>query len=113
MILGETPTNPTLKVIDLKAVASVAKTRGVFFVVDNTFLTPYLQRPLDFGADLVLYSLTKYLNGHSDVLMGAITTANKELYDKIKNIQMCKSLTVFSVFKMGENFNILIDVADT
>jgi cystathionine gamma-lyase len=67
----ETPTNPTLKVIDIKAVAEIvhSKTKA-FVVVDNTFLSAYFQRPLDLGADIVMYSLTKYMNGHTDVIMG-------------------------------------------
>ncbi|XP_018571790.1 cystathionine gamma-lyase-like [Anoplophora glabripennis] len=83
----ETPTNPTLKVIDLKAASEITKKHNIILVVDNTFVTPYLQRPLDFGADLVLYSLTKYMNGHSDVVMGAIITSNKDLYEKLKFLQ--------------------------
>lgn len=85
MIWLETPTNPTLKVIDIAAVKNVAKTHeDIILVVDNTFLTPYLQRPLDFGADIVVYSLTKYMNGHSDVIMGAAVVNDDELAEKIK-----------------------------
>ncbi|GBP37505.1 Cystathionine gamma-lyase [Eumeta japonica] len=72
LIWIETPTNPILKVADIAAISKVAKKHGdITVVVDNTFLTSYLQRPLDFGADIVMYSLTKYMNGHSDVIMGA------------------------------------------
>lgn len=70
--------------------STIAKKNGIIFILDNTFLTPYLQRPLDFGVDIVLYSITKYMNGHSDVVMGAITTSNEEMYNKIKDIQKCK-----------------------
>ncbi|CAG9822293.1 unnamed protein product, partial [Phaedon cochleariae] len=87
LIWVETPTNPSLKVIDISAVAAVAKKHGIIFVVDNTFLTPYLQRPLDLGADLVMYSLTKYMNGHSDVIMGSIATSDKTLYERLKFLQ--------------------------
>lgn len=84
----ETPTNPTMKVIDIKAVTDIvhSKTKA-FVVVDNTFLSAYFQRPLDLGADVVMYSLTKYMNGHSDVVMGSIATNNEELYAKLKYYQ--------------------------
>ncbi|KAJ8920224.1 hypothetical protein NQ315_011885 [Exocentrus adspersus] len=87
LVWVETPTNPTLKVVDIKAVSEITRKKNIILIVDNTFITSYLQRPLDFGADAVLYSLTKYMNGHSDVIMGAITTSNKELYDKLKFLQ--------------------------
>ncbi|CAH0405264.1 unnamed protein product [Chilo suppressalis] len=88
MIWLETPTNPLLKVVDIEAVVKVAKSRGnILVVVDNTFLTSYLQRPLDFGADVVMYSLTKYMNGHSDVIMGAAIVKNQELNDKLRFLQ--------------------------
>uniref|UniRef100_A0A6P7GVD4 cystathionine gamma-lyase n=1 Tax=Diabrotica virgifera virgifera TaxID=50390 RepID=A0A6P7GVD4_DIAVI len=87
LIWCETPTNPTLKVMDIRAAAKIAKKHNVILAVDNTFLTPYLQRPLDLGADLAVYSLTKYMNGHSDVIMGSIATNNKELFDKLKFLQ--------------------------
>ncbi|HYM53169.1 MAG TPA: cystathionine gamma-synthase [Candidatus Dormibacteraeota bacterium] len=79
MIWIETPTNPLLKVIDISAVARVAATSGALTVVDSTFATPYLTRPLELGADLVLHSATKYLGGHSDVIGGLIATRNEEL----------------------------------
>ncbi|CAB3256447.1 unnamed protein product [Arctia plantaginis] len=88
MIWIETPTNPMLKVIDLAAVAKVAKSRkGIVTVVDNTFLTPYLQKPLDFGIDIVVYSLTKYMNGHSDVIMGAATLNDDDLATRLRFLQ--------------------------
>lgn len=84
----ETPTNPLLKVIDISAVCKIAhKFPGVFVVVDNTFLSAYLQRPLDLGADIVMYSLTKYMNGHSDVIMGAAITNDEALYERLKFLQ--------------------------
>lgn len=84
----ETPTNPLLKVIDIEAVSEVAhKFPGVVVVVDNTFLSAYLQRPLDLGADVVMYSLTKYMNGHSDVIMGAAIMNDEALYAKLKFLQ--------------------------
>lgn len=87
LIWLETPTNPTLKVVDIKRAAEIAKRNNILLAVDNTFLTPYLQRPLELGADLVVYSLTKYMNGHSDVIMGSMVTNDKELYDKLKYLQ--------------------------
>ncbi|KAG5888703.1 hypothetical protein JTB14_035768 [Gonioctena quinquepunctata] len=87
LIWVESPTNPTLKVIDIRAAAEIAKKHNIILAVDNTFLTPYLQRPLDLGADLVVYSLTKYMNGHSDIIMGSIATSNQELYEKLKFLQ--------------------------
>lgn len=84
----ESPTNPLLKVIDIEAVCAVAhKFPEVVVVVDNTFLSAYLQRPLDLGADVVMYSLTKYMNGHSDVIMGAAIMNDEALYGKLKFLQ--------------------------
>ena len=80
----ETPSNPLLKVIDISAVARLAASAGAITVVDNTFATPYLQRPLDFGADLVLHSATKYLGGHSDVIGGLIATRSDELAETLR-----------------------------
>lgn len=88
MIWIETPTNPLLKVVDIEAIVKIARSRGdIIVVVDNTFLTPYLQRPLDFGADIVMYSLTKYMNGHSDVIMGAAIVNDKAIGDKLRFLQ--------------------------
>lgn len=85
MIWLESPTNPCFKVIDIAAVKNVANThKDIIVIVDNTFLTPYLQRPLDFGADVVVYSLTKYMNGHTDVIMGAAVVNDDELAEKLK-----------------------------
>lgn len=83
----ETPTNPLLKVADIKAAAKIAKENNILLAVDNTFLTSYLQRPLDLGADIVVYSVTKYVNGHADVVMGAIITSNEEVYEQMKFLQ--------------------------
>lgn len=84
----ETPTNPLLKVSDIEAVCKIAhKFPGVVVVVDNTFLSAYLQRPLDLGADVVMYSLTKYMNGHSDVIMGAAIMNDEALYERLKFLQ--------------------------
>ena len=87
LIWVETPTNPMLNIIDLKAVSSVTKKHQILFAVDNTFATPYLQRPLDLGADIVMHSATKYLGGHSDVVMGALAVKDKELADRLYFIQ--------------------------
>jgi cystathionine gamma-lyase len=83
----ETPSNPLLTITDIAACAAFAKARGVRTVVDNTFATPVLQQPLKLGADIVVHSTTKYLNGHSDVIGGAILTNSKELYDELKFFQ--------------------------
>ncbi|MFB2118562.1 cystathionine gamma-synthase [Parapedobacter sp. 2B3] len=83
LIWVETPTNPTLKLADIGAISGMAKAAGVLFAVDNTFASPYLQNPLDLGADIVMHSVTKYIGGHSDVVMGALVVNDKELYDKL------------------------------
>jgi len=87
LIWVETPTNPMMNVIDIKAVGQLAKKHDLLFAVDNTFATPYLQRPLDLGADIVMHSATKYLGGHSDVVVGALIVKDKELADKLYFIQ--------------------------
>ena len=80
MVWIETPTNPTLKIVDIRAVADIVKEYpGVFLVVDNTFESAYFQRPLELGADISYYSLTKYMNGHTDVIMGAACTNSEDL----------------------------------
>jgi cystathionine gamma-synthase len=84
MVWIETPTNPLLKVIDISAVARLAATAGAMTVVDNTFATPYLQRPLELGADLVMHSATKYLGGHSDVIGGLVATRSDELAERLR-----------------------------
>jgi len=80
LIWIETPTNPTLQLADIAAIAEVAKATGVLLAVDNTFASPYLQNPLDLGADIVMHSVTKYIGGHSDVVMGALVVNDEELY---------------------------------
>jgi cystathionine beta-lyase/cystathionine gamma-synthase len=83
----ESPTNPLLKIVDIAAVSALARTRKILVGVDNTFASPYLQRPLELGADLVMHSTTKYLGGHSDVVGGALVTRNEELYERLKFLQ--------------------------
>ena len=87
LIWVETPTNPLLNVIDVAAAAAVAKKAGALLVVDNTFATPYLQTPLDLGADVVMHSLTKYMGGHSDVVMGALIVKDDELHERLRFLQ--------------------------
>ncbi|UYZ59097.1 cystathionine gamma-synthase [Hymenobacter latericus] len=87
LVWAETPTNPLLHIIDIKAMAEVAHEFGALLVVDNTFATPYLQTPLDLGADVVMHSLTKYMGGHSDVVMGALIVKDDELHQRIAFIQ--------------------------
>lgn len=87
LIWIETPTNPMLNIIDIKAVCEVAKKHKVWTCVDNTFASPYLQTPLDLGADIVLHSATKYLGGHSDVILGALVVKDKEIADQLYFLQ--------------------------
>lgn len=79
----ETPTNPTLKIADIQSIAELTKKASVLLAVDNTFASPYLQQPLDLGADIVMHSVTKYISGHSDVVMGALVVNDKALYDDL------------------------------
>ncbi len=83
MLWLETPTNPMMKIIDIEALVNLGKKYNVLSMVDNTFASPYLQNPLDIGADIVMHSATKYLGGHSDVVMGALMTNDKDLYDQL------------------------------
>ncbi len=87
LIWIETPTNPTLRLVDIAQVAEFARKRGILTVVDNTFASPWVQRPLELGADLVVHSATKYLNGHSDMVGGVAVAANEELADKVGFLQ--------------------------
>lgn len=87
LIWVETPTNPMMNIIDIEAVSKITKKHKVLLAVDNTFATAYLQQPLDLGADIVMHSATKYLGGHSDVVMGSLVVDNKELADKLYFIQ--------------------------
>jgi cystathionine gamma-lyase/cystathionine beta-lyase len=87
LIWIETPTNPTMRIVDIAAAATIAKANNLLLVVDNTFASPYLQNPIDLGADIVMHSATKYLGGHSDVIMGALLTNRQDLFDKLAFIQ--------------------------
>ena len=87
LIWIETPTNPMMNIIDIKAVVSMAKESNIKVAVDNTFATPYLQRPLELGADIVMHSVTKYLGGHSDVVMGALITNDDAIAEEMYRIQ--------------------------
>ena len=79
----ETPTNPTMQIIDIEAIANITKSKGLLLAVDNTFASPYLQNPIDLGADIVMHSVTKYIGGHSDVVMGALMLNDEVLYKKL------------------------------
>ncbi|HNX34226.1 MAG TPA: cystathionine gamma-synthase [Kiritimatiellia bacterium] len=87
LIWVETPTNPLLKIVDIPEVAEVARKAGAWLVVDNTFVSPYFQRPLELGADIVVHSTTKYLGGHSDVIGGAVITSDQDAWERIKFYQ--------------------------
>ncbi len=87
LIWVETPTNPMMNIIDIEAVSNIAKANNVLLAVDNTFATPYLQNPLDLGADIVMHSVTKYLGGHSDVVMGALVCNDEKIANEIYRIQ--------------------------
>jgi cystathionine gamma-lyase len=87
LIWVETPTNPMMSIIDIKAMATIAKNAGALLAVDNTFASPFLQNPLDLGADIVMHSVTKYINGHSDVVMGALIVDNIELSKRLYALQ--------------------------
>jgi cystathionine gamma-lyase len=87
LIWAETPTNPMMNIIDIEEIGKVAKKHNILFGVDNTFATPFLQNPLDLGADIVMHSVTKYLGGHSDVVMGALVVNDDQLLEKLAFIQ--------------------------
>ncbi len=87
LIWIETPTNPMLQIVDIERICHIARQRGILTCVDNTFASPYLQNPLDLGADMVLHSATKYLGGHSDTILGALVVGNKELSEQLHFIQ--------------------------
>lgn len=104
LIWIETPTNPLLSIIDIEAVTKLAKQHDVWVAVDNTFATPFLQNPLDLGADFVVHSATKYLSGHSDVVMGAVITKDEQLANEIYQIQrvsgaICGPMDAFLVLR--------------
>jgi cystathionine beta-lyase/cystathionine gamma-synthase len=86
LVVAESPTNPTLKVLDLPAISKVCKAHKILLAVDNTFMSPCLQNPLELGADIVMHSCTKYIGGHSDLIMGAVITSNEDLFKKMKKI---------------------------
>ena len=87
LIWVETPTNPMMNIIDIKAISKLTSGNNILLAVDNTFATPYLQRPLDLGADIVMHSVTKYLGGHSDVVMGALVVKDEKLSNEMYRIQ--------------------------
>lgn len=95
MIWIETPTNPTLKLVDIRGVCSIVKQANaartadtrIIVVVDNTFMSPYFQQPLNLGADIVMHSVTKYINGHSDAVMGVMVARDQQLYQRMKFMQ--------------------------
>ncbi len=93
LIWAETPTNPLLKIIDIAGLAAIAKKHGCLLGVDNTFASPYLQNPLDLGADLIMHSVTKYLGGHSDVVMGALVVNDDALAERLAFIQNSSGAT--------------------
>lgn len=93
IILTETPSNPLLRVVDIEKIADIARKADAIFVVDNTFLSPALQNPIEFGADLVVHSTTKYLNGHSDVIGGCVVAASEELAEQIAYWANCIGIT--------------------
>jgi len=88
MVYIETPANPTMDIIDIKAAAEIAHKHGLPLVVDNTFCSPYLQRPLDLGADIVVHSMTKFINGHADIVGGMIVTKDKTYYDIVRPVMV-------------------------
>jgi cystathionine gamma-synthase len=87
LVIAETPNNPTLKILDLEALGKATHDVGALFAVDNTFATPYIQRPLDFGGDVVIYSATKYLGGHSDLVAGALTLNDERSANRLRFLQ--------------------------
>lgn len=104
MVWIETPTNPTLSIVDIAELAKITKKKGTLLAVDNTFASPYLQNPLDMGADIVMHSATKYLAGHSDVVLGALIVNDKTLADNLYRIQnssgaVCGPMDAFLVLR--------------
>ena len=89
LILTETPANPTLKITDIAAVSEIAKSKGIPHAVDNTFLTPYYQRPLELGADLTFHSTTKFMDGHNVTVGGSVTSTDEEMMEAIKFVRNC------------------------
>ena len=93
LIWAETPTNPMMNVVDIKSMSTLAKNNNILLCVDNTFATPYIQRPLDLGADIVMHSATKYIAGHSDVVIGAVVVNDSILHEKLSFIQNASGAT--------------------
>jgi cystathionine beta-lyase/cystathionine gamma-synthase len=93
LVWVETPTNPLLRIVDIASVAELTKSKGLLLAVDNTFATPFLQNPLTLGADIVMHSLTKYMAGHSDVVMGALIVKDDELHQKLAFVQNASGAT--------------------
>lgn len=93
IILSETPSNPLLRIVDIEKISAIAKDAGAIFAVDNTFLSPALQNPIEFGADLVIHSTTKYINGHSDVVGGCVIAATDELAEQVAYWANCIGIT--------------------
>ena len=93
LVWVETPTNPLLRIVDIASVAALTKAKGILLAVDNTFATPFLQNPLNLGADIVMHSLTKYMAGHSDVVMGALIVRDEELHQKLAYVQNASGAT--------------------
>ena len=87
LIWVETPTNPMINIIDIKGLSKICKSNNLLLAVDNTFSTPYLQKPMDLGADIIMHSATKFLAGHSDVILGLLALSNDELAEKLYFIQ--------------------------
>ncbi len=85
MLYIETPTNPTMEITDIKACADIAHKHGLILVIDNTFSSPYLQKPIEYGADVVFHSMTKFINGHADIVAGIIVAKNEELYKQLRS----------------------------
>ncbi|RZJ76475.1 MAG: cystathionine gamma-synthase [Flavobacterium sp.] len=94
LVWVETPTNPLMKLADIEAVAKISKSKSVLFAVDNTFATPYLQQPLDMGADIVMHSATKYLGGHSDLIAGALIVKDEALGEQLHFLQFATGATL-------------------
>src|SRR5690606_18849233 len=87
LVWVETPTNPTLRIVDIEAIAKLTKGKAIPLAVDNTFASPYLQNPIAMGADIVMHSVTKFLGGHSDVVMGALVVNDDDLAERLAFIQ--------------------------
>jgi cystathionine beta-lyase len=93
LIWAETPTNPMMNVVDIESISKIAKKNEILLCIDNTFASPYIQRPLELGADIVMHSATKYIAGHSDVVIGAIVVNDEQLYNKLSFIQNASGAT--------------------